>query len=241
MTPGTKGTIQAVLPLAVVAAILGCMHGGARSDARLATVSDADAGRLGPEQGRLVNEARQGLDAARDALSRTTLRLQEAQNEEGIARADLQAAEADQRVAEAQRKVASDSRAPEALEKARVLQERATAHRQAADLHVDYARKLIGERQAEARAAERQVKVAEARVEWSKLQALEQAGIPAATKYDARLFQAAVNDAQRELEEATRNARSLEVEATAARQRWEDSRRRVQAGGDSQTGTGSGR
>jgi hypothetical protein len=242
-------TIKGVIPLAF-AAIMGCMHGGAQSEARSSTVSDADVGRLAPEQEGLVHQARQALDVARDARSRTSLRLQQAQNEEGTAKADQQAAEADQKVADAQQKVANDSRAPDALEKARQLQEQAKAHKQVADLHVEYASKLIDERKAEMQAAERQVEVAQARVEWSKLQALEQARNPAATKYDAGRFQTAVNDAQGQADKAVQNAKSLEIHATAARQRWEDSQRRLQADGSgnqagtesgNQAGTGSGK
>jgi hypothetical protein len=221
---------------------MGCMHGGAQSEAKSSTVSEADVGRLGPEQEALVHQARLALNIARDALSRTNLRLQQAQNEEGTAKADQQAAGADQKVADAQQKLANDSRAPDALEKARQLQEQAKANKQVADLHAEYASKLIDERKAEVQAAERLVKVAEARVEWSKLQALEQAQNPAATKYDAGRFQTAVNDALGELDAATKNARSLEDQATAARQRWEDSQRRVQAESSSnQMGTGSGK
>jgi hypothetical protein len=235
--------MRGVIPLAL-AAIMGCMHGGA-GGARSTTISDADAGRLGPAQEGLVQQARQGLDVARDALSRTTLRLQQAQNEQGLAKADQQAAEADQKVADAQQKVADDSRAPDALELARSLQQHAKAHRQAADLHAEYASKLIDERTAEVQAAERQVQLAQARVEWSKLQALEQAGNPAATKYDAGRFQTAVNDAQGELDRAVQEARSREADADVSRQRWEESQRRLQAeGGGAQsgtTGTGSGR
>ncbi len=223
------------------AAVMGCMHGGAQSEAKSSTVSDADVGRLGPEQEGLVDQARQALASARDALSRTSLRLQQAQNEEGTAKADQQGADADQKVADAQQKVANDSRAPDALEKARQLQEQAKAHKQAADVHLEYANKLIDERKAEVQAAEQQVKVAQARVEWSKLQALEQVNNPAAAKYDPGRFQTAVNDAQGDLDRAVQKAHDREVKATAARRQWEDSQRRVQVPGSSnQTGTGTG-
>lgn len=234
-------TIKHIILLAFAAA-MGCAHGGAQGEATASKVSDADVGRLGPEQGRLVDEARQALSVAKDARSRTSLRLQQAQNEEGTAAADQQAAEADQKVADAQQKVANDSRAPEALERARELQEQAKTNKQAAELHREYAKKLIEQRKAEVEAAEQQVKVAEARVEWSKLQALEQAGNPASTKYDAGPFQKAVNDAQVDADKAMQHAQQLEAQATAARQRWEDSQRRAQSSGSSdQTGTGSGR
>ncbi|WP_248353252.1 hypothetical protein [Anaeromyxobacter oryzae] len=205
-------------------------------------MSEADVGRLGPEQEALVHQARLALGVANDSLSRTRLRLQQAQNEEGAAKADQQAAAADQKVADAQQKLANESRAPDELEKARQLQEQARVHKQVADLHAEYASKHIDQRKAEVEAAERQVKVAEARVEWSKLQALEQAQNPAATKYDAGRFQTAVNDAQGEFAAATQNAKSREVQATTARQQWEESQRRLEASGSSeQTGTGSGK
>lgn len=233
--------IQRVVTFAL-AAVMGCMHGGAQSEAKSSTVSEADVGRLGPEQEALVDQARQGLASARDALSRTTLRLQQAQNEENTAKADEQAAAADQKVADAQQRVANDSRAPDALEKARQLQERAKARKQVADLHLDYANKLIDERKAEVQAAEQQVKVAQARVEWSKLQALEEARNPAAGKYDGGRFQTAVNDAQGDLDKRVQKSHDLEAQATVARQRWEDSQRGLRAqGGSDEIGTGSGK
>jgi colicin import membrane protein len=223
------------------AAITGCAHGGAQSEARSTKVSDADVGRLGPEQEGLVDRARQALASANDALSRTHLRLQQAQNEEGTAKADQQGAEADQKAANAQQKVANDSRAPDALERAWQLQDQAKAHKRAADSHREYAKKLMDERKAEVQAAEQQVKVAQAQVEWSRLQALEQASNPAAAKYDPSRFQTAVSDAQVDLDKATKKAHDLEAQATAARQQWEDSQRRLEAQGSSQTGTGTGK
>lgn len=228
-------TFKGMTPV-VFAAVLGCMHGGQRG-ARPATVAETDVGRLGPEQAGLVNQARQDLDVARDALSRARLGLQDARNEEGTAKAELAAAGADQKLADAQQKVANDSRAPEALERARRLQERAKANQQAAELHVEYAGKLVAGREAEVQAAERRVEVGQARVEWSRLQALEQAGNPAAAKYDAARFRAAVDEAQRKLDEATRSARSLEAQASAARQRWEGARGRHRSDGDASTGS----
>ena len=232
--------IQGITVLAFAAA-MGCMHGGARGEAKSSTVAEADVGRLGPDQRGLVDQARQALARARDARSRTSLRLQQAENEENTAKADQQAAEADQQVADAQQRVANDSRAADALEKARLLQERAKAHKHVADAHREYARKLIDQRKAEMQAAEQQVKVAELRVERSKLQALEQANNPAAAKYDPGRFETAVNDAQGDLDKTAQKARDLEAQATAARQRWEDSERLQAEGGADQTGTGSGR
>jgi chromosome segregation ATPase len=220
-----------VVLLAAFGPLMGCMHGGAQSEAKSSTVFDADVGRLGPEQGGLVNQARREVAEAKDALSRAKLKLQEAQNEQGTAKADQAGAEADQKTADAQQKVADDSRTPEALEKAQRLQAQAKAHKEVAESHLEYANKLTDERKEEVQAAEQKVKVAEARVEWSKLRALQAAKNPAASKYDAGRFQTAVNDAQGDLDKATQKAQELEAQATTARRQWVDAKNRSGSNG----------
>jgi hypothetical protein len=215
-----------IVLLAACGPFVGCMHGGAQSQAKSSTVLDEDVGRLGPEQEGLVNQARHEAAGAKDALSRTKLRLEQAQNEQGTAKADQDRADADQKMADAQQKVADDSRTPEALEKAQGLQAQAKAHKQAAESHLDYASKLIDERKEEVQVAEQKVKVAEARVEWAKLRALQAAKNPAASKYDAGRFQTAVNDAQGDLDKSTLEAKELEFKATTARQQWVEAKNR---------------
>jgi hypothetical protein len=215
-----------IVLLAAFGPFVGCMHGGAQSQAKSSTVSEADVGRLGLEQVGLVDQARQEAAGAKDALSRTKLKLLQAQNEQGTAKAEQDRADADQKGADAQQKVADDSRTPEAIEKARQLQLQAAAHKQAAEAHLEYASKLIDERKGEVQAAEQKVKVAEARVEWSKLRALQAAKNPAASKYDAGRFQTAVNDAQGDLDKSTLTAQELEAKATTARQQWVDAKNR---------------
>jgi hypothetical protein len=51
-----------------------------------------------------------------------------------------------------------------------------------------------------------------------------------------------VNDAQGDLDKTVQKAHHLEAQATAARQRWEDSQRGLRAQGSSnEMGTGSGK
>ncbi|HEX9291719.1 MAG TPA: hypothetical protein VF904_19550 [Anaeromyxobacteraceae bacterium] len=225
-----------VLALAAVAGCAG-MRGGARESAPAAQVSDADFGRLPQDQMAPVNEARQFLASARDEQGRAKLRLQEATHEADMAKADQQAAAADAQRAAAHAKVANDSREPAQLEQARQLQEQAQLHKSEADAHAQYAAKLAEARQAAVKAADDQVALGEARVDWSKLQAMQLANVPAAGKYDAGRFQTRVNDAQNRFDQDLQKARQLEGQATASQQRWQDLQKQMQARGSAiQTG-----
>ncbi len=225
-----------VLALAAVAGCAG-MRGGARESAPAGQVSDADFGRLPQDQMSPVNEARQFVASARDEQGRAKLRLQEANQEAEMAKADQQAAAADAQRAAAHAKVANESREPAQLEQARQLQEQAQLHKSEADAHAEYAAKLAEARQAAVKAADDQVALGEAKVDWSKLQALQLANVPAAGKYDAGRFQSRVNDAQKRFDQDLQKARQLEGQATASQQRWQDLQKQLQArGGAVQTG-----
>src|SRR6266536_4484699 len=103
-----------------LAALAGCAtshQGGSAS----ATVSDADLGRLSPQQMGPINQARQVAMTARDELARAQLRQQQVQNEEGQARADRTAADADAQRAAAEQKAANEGREPAALQRAQQL------------------------------------------------------------------------------------------------------------------------
>ncbi len=214
-----------------------CAHGGVQGGKTGGeTVSDADFGRLQAGQTGPVDEARQFLASARDESARAKLRLQQMQQEDDLAKADQQVADADAKRAEAQVRLANENREPAALESARKMTESAKIRHQAADARLDYANQLAAARQASVKAAERQVALGEARVEWAKLQALQQAGVPAATKYDAGGFQTRLNDAQKDFDTSMQKARELETQSTAAQQRWQDLQRQVQSPSAASTG-----
>ncbi len=227
-----RTTVVAALALAVTAGCAGA-HGAAGPQ-----VSDADFGRLTPTQTAPVDEARRFVSSARDELARAKLRQQETAHESDLARADQQVAEADAKRAEVEAKAADQSREPAQLDRARQLREGASLHKSVADAHADYAKRITAANQASVDAANRQVDLANARLELAKLQALQQAGIPAATKYDASKFQARVSDAQKTFDQALQHARDLQGQATASQQRWQDAQRQLQArgGGAVQTG-----
>lgn len=225
-------TTAAALLLGVLA---GCAHG---SSSQPPQVADPDFGRLGPSQTAPVDEARHFVSSARDELSRAKLRAQDGRHELDLAKADQAAASADAQRADAEKKAADQSRAPADLERARDLQERAKLHKSAADAHVEYANRLIKANDASVDAANRQVDLAEARLEWAKLQTLQQAGVPAATKYDAAKFQGRVSSAQKSFDDALRHARDLHGQANSSQQRWQDAQRQLQARGTGAIQTG---
>jgi hypothetical protein len=206
-------------------------------------VSDADYGRLAPDQLGPVTAARDQLFAARDEVARAKLRLQQAENEAELARADQAMVRAAVQRAKAEGKAARESNAPEAKAKAQEAAAQAELQARSARAHLAYANELGRARQAELDAAERLVKVREAELEQAKLQALSQAGIPAATKYDASLFAARVAEERKEHLEAQSEARVRFADAQKGENTWRtlhaQYEERVQGQGATATGAGS--
>jgi hypothetical protein len=220
-----KRTLVALLVLA--AACAGAR--GARETTASTRVPDEDVGRLDPSQTQPVERARQFRGSARDEQARASLRLQQAQHETDAAKADQEAAKADEQRAENQQKVANESRDPAELERARQTKEQAQLHKSMADAHADYAKRLVEARKASLDAAEKQVVLGDARLESAKLQALQQARVPAASKYDATKFDSQTNDAQKKFDESMQKARDLDAQAAASQRRWEELQRQLQA------------
>lgn len=87
----------AVLAVALAATTAACRSAPRTPPppAPVATVSDADLGRLAPEQMGPVQAGRAALGEARDAVARAQLRLQDSRHEEGWANAERAQAEGD--------------------------------------------------------------------------------------------------------------------------------------------------
>ncbi len=204
-------------------------------------VSDADYGRLAPEQLGPVTAARDQLFAARDEVARAKLRLQQAENEAELARADQAMVKAAKQRAKAQGNIARSSNAPAAKAKAQEAAAQAELQARSARAHLAYANQLGRARQEELEAAERLVRVREAELEQAKLQALSEAGIPAATKYDASLFAARVAEVRRQHLEAESKAKVRLAEARKGENTWRTLHAQYQERVEGQaTATGSG-
>jgi len=159
-------------------------------------VSEADYGRLKAGQLGPVDGARAAAAAARDEVARAKLRLQQAEDEIALARADQTAARAATQRADAQVSAANDSNDPTAKAQAQEASAEAVLHSRSAQAHMAYAQRLTEARQAEVDAAEQLVKVRDAQLEKSRLTALTEAGLPAASKYNAASFDARVSGEQ---------------------------------------------
>jgi hypothetical protein len=211
-------------PLAVLAlctaAALGCSSAPTRDQKLPATVSQADVGRLSPEQMGPVQSARSDLDAARDAVSRARLRLQDARHEEWYARADRAQAEADRQRGEVLQRTAQEEGDGRQAARARELVDAATLHAQAADARLEYARRLVAAREAGIQVYEARAAQAEWEVERAKLAALREAQIPAATKYDPAPLDRRASDLARAEGASVARSRELDRQATSAFDRW---------------------
>jgi len=195
------------------------------------TVSDADYGRLNPGQTGPVDDARAELGTARDAAARAKLRQTEARHELELAKADEEAADADRLKAASAAKAAKESNDPAQIESARNVSDTAQLRKRTADAHVDYAKKLQTFRDADVAAANQKVAYLEARVERSKLAALQDAQVPAATKYDASKLDAQVSKAQAQKQEADSKVGSAKAEMANAGKAWQELDREFQARG----------
>lgn len=214
--------------LAVVMIVLAACAGSKKAT-KPVTVSDSDYGRLAPQQTAAVDQARSALGTARDELARAKLRQTEAAQATNLAQADIGVAQAELQRADARAKLANESMEPAQLAEARNLAESAKLRQAAAKARVDYAQKVQAARAAEVAAAEKRVAFEEVRVEQAKLQALQQAQVPAAAKYDGAQLDGRVVAAQKEMNEATASAQNALSQATAAEQRWHELNRQLQA------------
>jgi hypothetical protein len=184
------------------------------------TVADADLGRLAPNQMGPVQASRSQLDEARDAIARAQLRLQQSRHEESWSNADKAAAESDRLRAAAELATAKDAGDQRAMS---ISNERAAAaglRAQSAQARLDYARKLVQARDAEEKVAVARARRLEWEVERSKLTALHDAGLPAASKYDPAPIDRMIAEAAKVEDAGRARARELGASARAAYDAW---------------------
>ncbi len=208
-------SLTALALLALLAASLsGCATPKAATQASV--VSETDFARLAASQIQPVDEARAQLGMAQDELGRAKLGVVTGQHEGALARADQAAASANLSRAAAETKVGQDSNEPAQVRQARddtLVAERGKA---VADARLAYAKKLATSGAAQVAAAERKVDLMTARVNLAKLQALRDAGVAAAGKYDREAALRSVTDAQAAHERAMATAAEAARETSVA-------------------------
>jgi hypothetical protein len=228
------GRIAVVLATVSLAASAGC--GGGRAEYR--PVSEADFGRLEPEQLGPDMAARAELDAARDAAARAERRRADSRHEAGFATADLTAARSERERALAELRIARESADQGALGRAQDLLEAAELRRAAAEAHAAYAERLARVGEAGRQVAQARVALAQASLQRARLAALEQANVPAASKYDPRPLDARVAEARAAYEEARARSGQAERESRDALARWRSLVDRYQARAPGPAGRG---
>jgi hypothetical protein len=217
--------VRRIVP-GLLAATAACMSGQGQS--RSVPVSEADYGRVGAGQSRVVEDARQQRAAAQDELGRAKLRMMDDRHEGELAKSGQAAATAERSHAAAEGKIGTDSLEPGQVERARSDTKFAELQTAVADAHLRYAEKLKSSREAGVTAAERKVSLMDERVNAAKLQAMDEAGVPAAAKYDRAAAMEKVVQAQRRYDQARSTASEAEQQAAAAREHWQDLNRQRQ-------------
>ncbi len=207
-------------PAAGLSLLLGAVAGcaGPIASRTPTLVSESDYARVPDDRGQRVAAARLELAAARDALGRAKLNFINDENEGDLARSDQAAAKADLKRAASETKAGKASNEP-AL-KQRALDDTAAAQldKREADTRLAYARKLEVSRTAQVAAAEHKVTLRVEQVNLAKLLAMEEAGVPAAARYDRKAALERVAETQRAFDAAQALAARAARETAAAKE-----------------------
>lgn len=179
-------------------------------------VSESDYARVPVDRTQRVDEARQQLSAARDALGRAKLSSVTDQQEGTFARADQASAKAGQTRAVAETQASKESNDPgqlrQALDNTRAAQQETLS----ADARLAYSKKLATSRAAQVAASEKLVVLKTEALNLAMLDSLVDAGVPAAGKYDRAAALDRVAAAQRAYDAASASAASAAGETSAA-------------------------
>lgn len=219
----SRFTSRSSLYLTSIAALviaMGCAGSSAAVKGPPSTVSDSDYGRLSAGQTRPVDEARAHLALAQDELGRAKLSVVNDQHMGELARSDQAVASAETSRAVAETKAGKESNEPAQMQQARESTQAAEMSHQVADARLAYSKKLAASQAAHVTALERKVELMAEKVNVAKLQALDNAGVAAAGKYDRAQAMQRVVDAQRAFDGATASAAAAAAETTTAEQYW---------------------
>jgi hypothetical protein len=206
--------------IAALAIATGCAGNSASSKAPPSIVSDSDYGRLAAGQTRLVDDARAQLALAQDELGRAKLSVVNDQHMGDLARSDQAVASAEASRAAAQTRIGKESNEPAEMQLARDATQAAQTSQQVADARLAYSQQLATSQAAQVTAMERKVDLMTEKVNVAKLQALDDAAVPAAGKYDRAAALQRVVDAQHAFDSASANAASSASETTIAKEHW---------------------
>ena len=188
-------------------------------------VSAADVGRLSQDDLGPINAAQRQLQAAEQARNHAVLQEDDAKGQLAMAKPAIDAADADISGAQVGLENAQKTGDQSKIQEAARQVDLATTFRKERQARVDYLNHEVDLRASEVTAADRQIALARAQVERSKLVALEQAHNPAATKYDTGLFESAVDNARRAVDSAEQQVATARQSSSASFEGWQAVRR----------------
>ncbi len=188
-------------------------------------VSEADMGRLSQNDLGPVSDARQRVGSMEQARNRAVLRLDDAKGQLAMAVPAVSAADSGIDAAKIGLANAQETGDQAKIQKAAHQLDLATTFKKEREARVDYLKREVDLRKAEVTAADRRLDLAKAQLERSKLVALEQAKNPAASKYNAGLFEAEVDSARRSVDAAEHDVAMARQSAGSTFEGWQAVRR----------------
>lgn len=193
-----------------------CAHGSARSD----TVSDDVLARVPPDRMAEVNQARLDVNKAKDTLARENLRLSQSQKYVDVASNEVKIAEDQLNRDKSAEDAASYARNGQAASQSQSTMGLARQREQVAQAHVKSANDLVAYAQERVNAAQKAVDLANARLEESKLKAVQASGDPAAKDIDGDAIARRVQDSRVALVQERTKVEQAKTNAAASRSSW---------------------
>lgn len=212
---------------AVAAALLfGCSH---TQEAKAPNINEDWLSRVPPGEMAPVERSRANLRSAQDDLNRAEAGVRDAENQESIAKSEKDTAdnrvETAQKALKAARNTGDESRINEAQSNLTVME----AERTAAESKVEWASANVDAAKSRKDLAEARVRTQEAKVNQAEYEALARTNDTRVQKYSPAQFQAEVDMREREETQYQQKIRDTDMRATAARDRWNDARQRLEA------------
>lgn len=199
---------------AALLGVAGCAHSSAE-------VADTDLARVPPGEMQGVNAQRQEVSLANDAVARQQLNVNKAQNELDVAKNDKSVADAELDRAKSELDAAQYARDQGRTQQAQQQMNQAQSRQQVAQLHIDAAQARVDYAKAQHAAAEKQVTLANSKLEYQKYVALHRSGDPSAQELNAHDFQQKVQQAQADYRNAESQVMQQREQYQLAQQRFE--------------------
>ncbi|KFE71425.1 hypothetical protein [Hyalangium minutum] len=220
---------------ALVAAVLGASVGllGGCGTSGNTEVKDSWMARVPEERMGSVREAQAYKRQAADEVARANVAIGDAERAQEVARRNVEAAKLRRDAEKAQLKAAQETGQQSGIQSAEAQLQVAEAEFAAAKAQVDWRDQNLEAWKAQRQLRERELKVADAELNYAQYRALKENGDVRAQKLTEGDFLSTLDKARKEAREARRDADEQTQQARQARLQWEQLRERAQGYGGS--------